>query len=66
MIPPQLQEAMTQRIGATVVKVDASHAAMLSKPADAAAAIIEAARSVKQLARQAARQPQYEKTAGRS
>ena len=66
MIPPQLQEAMTQRIGATVVKVDASDAAMLSKPADAAAAIIEAARSVKQLARQAARQPQYEKTAGRS
>ena len=66
MIPPQLQEAMTQRIGATVVKVDASHAAMLSKPADAAAAIIEAVRSVKQLAGQAARQPQYEKTAGRS
>jgi pimeloyl-ACP methyl ester carboxylesterase len=47
MISPQLQEAMAQRIGATVVKVDASHAAMLSKPADAAAAIIEAARSVK-------------------
>jgi hypothetical protein len=66
MISLQLQEAMAQRIGATVVKVDASHAAMLSKPADAAAAIIEAARSVKQLARQAARQPQYEKTAGRS
>jgi hypothetical protein len=33
MISPQLQEAMAQRIGATVVKVDASHAAMLSKPA---------------------------------
>jgi hypothetical protein len=33
MISPQLQEAMAQRIGATVVKVDASHATMLSKPA---------------------------------
>jgi hypothetical protein len=33
MISPQLQEAMAQRIGATVVKVDASHAAMLSKAA---------------------------------
>jgi pimeloyl-ACP methyl ester carboxylesterase len=46
MIPAPLQAAMAQQIGATVVKVDASHAAMLSKPADVAAAIIAAARSV--------------------
>jgi pimeloyl-ACP methyl ester carboxylesterase len=46
MIPAPLQAAMAQQIGATVVKVDASHVAMLSKPADVAAAIIAAARSV--------------------
>ncbi|CAN7759082.1 alpha/beta hydrolase [Caballeronia sp. LjRoot29] len=46
MIPAPLQAAMAQQIGATVVKVDASHVAMLSKPADVAAAIITAARSV--------------------
>ncbi|MEW6341135.1 MAG: alpha/beta hydrolase [Pseudomonadota bacterium] len=47
MIPPELQAAMAAQIGATVVKVDASHVAMLSKPADVAAAIIDAARTVK-------------------
>lgn len=46
MIPAPLQAAMAQQIGATVVKVDASHVAMLSKPADVAAAVIAAARSV--------------------
>jgi pimeloyl-ACP methyl ester carboxylesterase len=46
MIPAPLQAAMAQQIGATVVKVDASHVAMLSKPADVAAAIIAAAHSV--------------------
>ncbi|CAN7648505.1 alpha/beta hydrolase [Caballeronia sp. dw_19] len=46
MIPPALQAAMAQQIGATVVKVDASHVAMLSKPAEVAAAIIAAARAV--------------------
>ena len=45
MIPPALQAAMAQQIGATVVKVDASHVAMLSKPAEVAAAIIAAARA---------------------
>ncbi|PQV46467.1 alpha/beta fold hydrolase [Paraburkholderia sp. BL21I4N1] len=47
MIPPALQDAMAQQIGATVVKVDASHVAMLSKPTEVAAAIIEAARATK-------------------
>jgi pimeloyl-ACP methyl ester carboxylesterase len=46
MIPAPFQAAMAQQIGATVVKVDSSHVAMLSKPADVAAAIIAAARSV--------------------
>ena len=45
MIPPALQDAMAHQIGATVVKVDASHVAMLSKPTEVAAAIIEAARA---------------------
>ena len=45
MIPPALHAAMAQQIGATVVKVDASHVAMLSKPAEVAAAIIAAARA---------------------
>jgi len=47
MIPAQLQEAMAQQIGATEVKVDSSHVAMLSKPAEVAAAIIDAARVAK-------------------
>lgn len=45
MIPAPLQAAMAKQIGATVVKVDASHVAMLSKPAEVAAAIIAAARA---------------------
>jgi len=47
MIPAPLQAAMAQQIGATVVKVDASHVAMLSKPTEVAAAIIAAARAAK-------------------
>ena len=47
MIPPALQDAMAQQIGATVIKVDASHVAMLSKPTEVAAAIIAAARATK-------------------
>ena len=47
MIPPQLQDAMAQQIGATEVKVNASHVAMLSKPTEVAAAIIDAARAAK-------------------
>ena len=47
MIPAQLQDAMAQQIGATVIKVDASHVAMLSKPTEVAAAIVEAARAAK-------------------
>jgi pimeloyl-ACP methyl ester carboxylesterase len=47
MIPAQLQDAMAQQIGATEVKVDSSHVAMLSKPTEVAAAIIDAARAAK-------------------
>lgn len=44
MIDPNLQAAMASNINATVTHVNASHVAMLSKPADVAAAIIAAAR----------------------
>lgn len=47
MIPPALQDAMAHQIGATEIKVDASHVAMLSKPTEVAAAIEEAARAAK-------------------
>jgi pimeloyl-ACP methyl ester carboxylesterase len=47
ILSPELQGAMAQRIGATVVKVDASHMPMLSKPTEVAAAIIDAARAAK-------------------
>lgn len=47
MIPPALQTAMAQQINATVVNVNASHVAMLSKPTEVAAAIVEAARAAK-------------------
>ena len=43
MIDPRLQDAMAKHIGATETHVDASHVAMLSKPADVAAAIVAAA-----------------------
>ncbi|MEW9586579.1 hypothetical protein [Paraburkholderia sp. DGU8] len=42
-----LQRATAQQIGATVVKVHASHMPMLSKPIEVAAAIIDAARVVR-------------------
>ncbi|PRY04446.1 alpha/beta fold hydrolase [Paraburkholderia sp. BL25I1N1] len=47
MIDPRLQAAVGKQIGATIIKVDSSHVAMLSKPEQVAAAIIAAARSVK-------------------
>ena len=47
MLSPELQGAMAQQIGATVVKVDASHMPMLSKPTEVAAAIIDAARAAR-------------------
>ncbi|MFB9124961.1 alpha/beta hydrolase [Paraburkholderia dipogonis] len=47
MIPPPLQAAMAQQIGATVVKVNTSHVAMMSQPTEVAAAIITAARAAK-------------------
>jgi pimeloyl-ACP methyl ester carboxylesterase len=47
MVSPDLQRATAQQIGATVVKVDASHMPMLSKPTEGAAAIIDAARTAR-------------------
>jgi pimeloyl-ACP methyl ester carboxylesterase len=47
IMPPELQAAMAQQIGATVVKVDAGHMPMLSKPTEVAAVIIDAARAAK-------------------
>jgi pimeloyl-ACP methyl ester carboxylesterase len=44
MVAPDFQMKMAQQIGATVVKVNASHVPMLSKPEEVAAAIISAAR----------------------
>jgi pimeloyl-ACP methyl ester carboxylesterase len=47
MIPPPLQEKMAKRANATVVQVKGSHAIYESKPADVAALIEKAARSIK-------------------
>jgi pimeloyl-ACP methyl ester carboxylesterase len=46
MIDPHLQAEMASHIGATVTHVSSSHVAMLSKPADVAAAIIAAAEKI--------------------
>ena len=46
MIPPAAQRAMSERTGATVVEVAASHAVYVSQPAAAAALIHEAATAV--------------------
>ena len=43
MIDPRAQAFMAQRMGATVTSVDASHVAMLSKPQQVAAVILDAA-----------------------
>jgi len=40
MIPPDAQRTMSQRLGATVVEVDASHSVYVSKP-DAVADLIK-------------------------
>jgi pimeloyl-ACP methyl ester carboxylesterase len=42
MIPPDAQRTMSERIGATVVDVDASHSVYVSQP-DAVAKLIEQA-----------------------
>jgi pimeloyl-ACP methyl ester carboxylesterase len=47
MIDPRMQQAMASQIGATEVKVDSSHVAMLSQPRAVADAIIAAAEKVK-------------------
>src|SRR5260370_2612502 len=47
MLSPELQGAMAQQIVATVVKVEASHMPMLSKPTEVAAAITDATRAAK-------------------
>jgi hypothetical protein len=46
MIPPQAEEFMAKRMGATVRKVAASHAAMVSHPREVADIITLAAQSV--------------------
>jgi hypothetical protein len=46
MIDPHLQAEMASHIGATVIHVNSSHVAMLSKPADVAAAIVAAAEKI--------------------
>src|SRR5260221_2360318 len=45
MIPPPAQRAMAKRAGATVVEIHGSHAVYVSKPADVARLIEQAARS---------------------
>ena len=45
MIPPQAEEFMAKRMGATVRKVPASHAAMVSHPKEVAELITSAAES---------------------
>lgn len=47
MIPLQAQKAMAQRAGATVTSLDASHAAMMAKPAEVATVIVAAAASLR-------------------
>jgi pimeloyl-ACP methyl ester carboxylesterase len=46
MIPPQAEEFMAKRMGATVRKVTASHAAMVSQPKQVAQLIPLAAESI--------------------
>lgn len=47
MIPPPAEEAMAAAIKATVVEIDSSHVAMLSKPDEVAKVILDAAAAVK-------------------
>jgi pimeloyl-ACP methyl ester carboxylesterase len=46
MIDPRAEESMARKIGATTIRVDSSHVAMLSHPKAVADAIIAAARKV--------------------
>ena len=43
MIPPEAQRTMSERIGATVVEVDASHSVYVSQPVAVADLIRQAA-----------------------
>jgi NAD(P)-dependent dehydrogenase (short-subunit alcohol dehydrogenase family) len=45
MIPPAAEEMMGKRMKAKLTSLDASHVAMLSKPKEVAAVILEAAKS---------------------
>jgi len=47
MIPPAAQRTMAGRAGATVVEVEGSHAVYVSQPGAIAAAIEQAAQSVR-------------------
>ena len=46
MIPPQAEEFIAKRMGATIRRVPSSHAAMLSHPKEVAAVIVLAAESI--------------------
>ena len=50
MIPPQAEELMAKRMGATVRKVASSHAAMVSHPKEVADLIGSAVQSIGKLA----------------
>ena len=43
MVPPEHERAAAKRIGATAVTIDSGHVPMLSKPAEVAAVIVDAA-----------------------
>lgn len=43
MVPPEHERAMAKRMGATTVTLDSGHVPMLSKPAEVAAVILDAA-----------------------
>jgi len=51
MIPPPAQRAMSKRAGATMVEVDGSHAVYVSKPAEVAQLIEQAAKSLERAPR---------------
>lgn len=46
MISPQIERSTAERAGAKITELDASHVAMLSKSAEVAAVILEAAEAI--------------------
>lgn len=53
MIPPAAEEFMAKRMGATTVKVPASHASLVSRPADVIDLISQAAEAIGEMAKTA-------------